>query len=270
MSQSDIIPCPASLDEAIAALLARATELFCPLPDPQAWSEKYGATFRFEAAGTLVQMQRYCWCESGQCPWCSASLCEEEFSPEDILRLRPVFEDNGWVEGEAAPNFRLATPGFSIAVWWYKYIGRSMKIACTETLSHAAISKAMARIEEIALTHRRGILSESLSQRLADTDPGLAAALRPILAARLAAATDTEIDGAAAEIATLLPELVRVGWVTSQIAEVTSALDAAGIPSCDPEMAGMPADLCPAYAPAYRVAMAMAARCCRSDTPHDG
>ena len=46
----------------------------------------------------VFQMHRYCWCEREDCPW-----CEDE-----------------------APNFHHKASGFK--VWWYKFIGRGMRI----------------------------------------------------------------------------------------------------------------------------------------------
>lgn len=51
----------------------------------------------------VFMMHHYCWCDQDDCPWC------------------------GWeMEHEQAPNFHHKSTGFK--VWWYKYIGRGMRI----------------------------------------------------------------------------------------------------------------------------------------------
>ena len=59
------------------------------------WPEKYGVNYE---NGTFL-MHMFCWCDKDGCSWCHHD----------------------------APNFIYKPAG--IKLWWYKYIGRSMKIS---------------------------------------------------------------------------------------------------------------------------------------------
>jgi len=61
----------------------------------------YGYGFEYDSSEFM--MKPYCWCEEDGCPWCDYDL-----------------------DYQQAPNFHHKPSGFK--VWWYKYIGRGMRI----------------------------------------------------------------------------------------------------------------------------------------------
>lgn len=62
--------------------------------EPEEWADKYGVN----ADNDTFSMHKFCWCDGADCPWC---------------------EDD-------APNFHYKPTDFK--VWWYKYIGRDMRM----------------------------------------------------------------------------------------------------------------------------------------------
>jgi hypothetical protein len=83
-------PAAASLLEGAIRAIAHSHD-----GDPSSWAEKYGAA----VDNSLFSMHRYCWCDEETCAWCG---------PEE------------------RPNF--LHKGSNLSVWWYKYIGRGMRV----------------------------------------------------------------------------------------------------------------------------------------------
>jgi len=75
------------------------------------WAEKYGTNFENDK----FMMHRFCWCEKDDCPWCGGEIIPE-------LMKSFGFEK----EHETAPNFWYKP--LDLKVWWYKYIGRGVKV----------------------------------------------------------------------------------------------------------------------------------------------
>lgn len=67
----------------------------------------FGGTFGYGAKldNDVFMMHPYCWCEHEGCQWCAYDEAKDR---------------------ELAPNFHHKKSGFK--VWWYKYIGRGMRI----------------------------------------------------------------------------------------------------------------------------------------------
>ena len=86
-----------ALDTVLRTIAVRASS------DPEGeWAEKYGTDFENDE----FMMHHFCWCERGDCRWCSEDAC-------------------GCEHQMPAPNFWHKPSGFK--VWWYKYIGRSQE-----------------------------------------------------------------------------------------------------------------------------------------------
>jgi hypothetical protein len=75
------------------------------------WADKYGTNMEDDK----FMMHRFCWCEKDDCPWCGGEIIPE-------LMKACGFDK----EQETAPNFWYKPLGFK--VWWYKYIGRGMRV----------------------------------------------------------------------------------------------------------------------------------------------
>lgn len=87
----------------------------------QDWPGKYGTNIDNET----FMMHRFCWCEGEDCPWCEGCTCSEN--------TRCEFCKN---EAQSAPNFHYKPLDFK--VWWYKYIGRSMKFNKSLTIKECS------------------------------------------------------------------------------------------------------------------------------------
>lgn len=87
--------------------------------NPAEWPEKYGADYRDEK----VVMHTFCWCEKEDCPYC---LFPDE-DGNDSVPTEAMIREFGidLSQDEVAPNFWYKPLDYK--VWWYKYIGRSMK-----------------------------------------------------------------------------------------------------------------------------------------------
>jgi len=78
---------------------------------------------------TSFAMHRFCWCEQEDCPWCVGCDCDASPNPHTCKLYRPPERwslNTGFVVGEGAPNFWHKSTG--LKVWWYKYIGRGMRV----------------------------------------------------------------------------------------------------------------------------------------------
>lgn len=74
-------------------------------------------------------MHRFCWCEKQrECPWCAGCDCEPTCTGLCALKMPPQewIEKHGFVVDWGAPNFWHKPTGMK--VWWYKYIGRDMRV----------------------------------------------------------------------------------------------------------------------------------------------
>lgn len=90
-------------EELIHGLLTSVTEAIHT--DPRYPSSMYGDDYE----NVIFKMHRFCWCDNEDCPYCS----------------------------EDAPNFIHYKSGLKI--WWYKYIGRSMRMEAPTQLSSRQI-----------------------------------------------------------------------------------------------------------------------------------
>lgn len=81
---------------------------------------KYG----IDVESAVFSMRRYCWCGKPDCPQC---WDESQMGPPP----KEMMDKYGMAEDEdgkiTAPNFWHKKSG--LKVWWYKYIGKSMKIS---------------------------------------------------------------------------------------------------------------------------------------------
>ena len=100
------------------------------------WPEKYGAS----KDNDVFKMFPFCWCDKEDCPQC---WDQDEIGPPP----KEIIESNGMAIDEdgcvSAPNFWHKKSG--LKVWWYKYIGRGMKI------SHDFTDKELHTIESECL-----------------------------------------------------------------------------------------------------------------------
>lgn len=74
------------------------------------WAEKYGTNFENDK----FMMHRFCWCEKDDCSWCGGNIIPE------------LMKSSGFEKNEVAPNFWYKP--LDLKVWWYKYIGRGVKV----------------------------------------------------------------------------------------------------------------------------------------------
>lgn len=88
--------------------------------DERNWPTKYGACYENDT----FMMHTFCWCEREDCPWCGGEM----------------------------PNFWYKPTDFK--VWWYKYIGRSVRFnrpisirECAEILSNCLSGKEGETVE---------------------------------------------------------------------------------------------------------------------------
>lgn len=78
-------------------------------------ARQYGADVRTDK----FVMHPFCWCEKPDCPYC---LEDELIISEDMIQRFGNDLDND----RTAPNFWYKPLDYK--VWWYKYIGRSVKV----------------------------------------------------------------------------------------------------------------------------------------------
>ncbi len=88
--------------------------------DPREWPEKYGTDYRDDN----VVMHECCNGIHDECPYCAT---EDMPVTDDLINVYGVDRNND----NAAPNFWYKPLDFK--VWWYKCIGRSVKINKTLT-----------------------------------------------------------------------------------------------------------------------------------------
>lgn len=112
-----------------------------------------------------LRMHPFCWCDGMECAWCAGHLDSEEgYSNHEILRLEPLFEAQGFVPGEGAPNFQLDDDVFPVRIWWYKYIGRGMRADRPITAEDAAALKE--RAEQILAARKADIYRASIDAEI--------------------------------------------------------------------------------------------------------
>lgn len=142
------------LDSAIRAIAEKYAE-------EGDWANKYGVNYEND----VFMMHRFCWCDEEDCPWCVGCQCnyndmmyfvkgkevtEEEYQKAYNEHFGPApYEQpliSEWykiskteiipekrceccrdVGGDPAPNFHYKP--LDLKVWWYKYIGRDMRIS---------------------------------------------------------------------------------------------------------------------------------------------
>ena len=90
--------------------------------DEGEWADKYGVNHKAHN----VVMNRFCWCEQDECPYC---LALEDHTPSNS----EIKEFGIDLKIGSAPNFWYKPLDFK--VWWYKYIGRGVEMNRTLTQS---------------------------------------------------------------------------------------------------------------------------------------
>lgn len=103
----------------------------------------------------VFTMHPYCWCDQDDCAWCWGCVCPDGatvyLDPEGVRTDADTFYDNGgytWGTTRQVPELvcdfcrgeRLPAPNFShaasgVRVFWYKYLGRGMRVEVPEGCS---------------------------------------------------------------------------------------------------------------------------------------
>ncbi len=199
----------------------------------------YGANAALDSDGIIFRMQKYCWCEAMDCPWCGGELITQNgYSNHEILRLEPIFEASGRIDGEGAPNFWFDDGEASIKIWWYKYIGRgflSDRLMTAPDIAHLRKAVLAALADRDTEVLRNAVRSE-----LSYTDLGDSSSLLPVLQdaflALIQSAPKADQENKISEVSVAIQELQRQSNMAHQAQLAGEALDKAGIArSANPE-----------------------------------
>jgi hypothetical protein len=194
----------------------------------------HGVTFNADPTKDLegaFSMHRFCWCDSDDCPWCAS---EAPTAPE----LADRFARAGAVDGEGAPNFICHETGLKI--WWYKYIGRSMKANRRLTMqdiedlrarfrSWAALPEGRNAIDRVAITEILPVELGALEEPLA----------LGFLEMRIRG-RDAQVDAAIADLATLCQSQQDSRLATDLLNRLGAPVECSFLAPCEDPFDGAP------------------------------
>lgn len=219
---------------ALSDLLIKVSETLLAF-DGDMMMAGYGVEARLDSPDgkARFRMHPFCWCDRKDCPWCNTELSlEEGYSNHEILQLEPVFEREGFVPGQGAPNFHFDDGEARIRVWWYKYIGRSMHT--DRNLDMEDLTGLRARIERHLEEHKISVLKNSLASALdpqiTKLSPELSGILRNSLLSTIISAPDANAQARATEeVKEAVRQLTRHASLSSQAIQAGQLLDEAGV-----------------------------------------
>lgn len=138
------------------------------------WASKYGTNYEND----VFMMNRYCWCERSDCPWCAGCSCKTEHQEPKCDWCRGIHKwaDKGALPPDdpphyGSPHFWFKPSGFRL--WWYKYIGRDPQI-------HGDLPADF--MQQIFATHPAGMTIEQAFEKFTKGEEESAAAFQAMFA----------------------------------------------------------------------------------------